>query len=305
MKQQKGLGRGLDAIFSSEKIDTRINPMSELSEIKLSMIDANPTQPRSTFDTESLESLSASIKELGVIQPVTLRRAGADRYILISGERRWRASQMAGLESIPAYIREADDEALHVMALVENLQREDLNPIEIALGLQRLIEECDLTQEALAARVSMKRSSISNYLRLLRLSDEVQYALKRGLITMGHAKAIASVESEECRIELLKICLEQGVSVREAESLAQRLSEAEGAEGAEETERAEGQTKEALTAPKRAVAKGFEGVATRLESIFSGGVEIRSNRSGGGRIVLNFNNREEVERFLSGLSTED
>ncbi len=292
MKQQKGLGRGLEALFSSEKIDTKINPMSELSEIALSSIAPNPTQPRVAFDDESIESLAASIKELGLIQPITLRRAGADKYTIISGERRWRASQLAGLKSVPAYVREADDEAMHVMALVENLQREDLNPIEIALGLQRLVDECGLTQEALAARVSMRRSSVSNYLRLLKLSDDVQYALKRGAITMGHAKAIAAVEGVAQRVELLRACVERGISVREAEAMAQRLSKAEGE----------------VSAPKAtncAISAGYEGVASQLQGIFSGDVEIRSNRKGGGRIVINFANRAEVDRLLGGAKLDD
>ncbi len=289
MKQQKGLGRGLEALFSSEKIDTKINPMSELSEISISNISPNPTQPRVLFDQQQIESLAESIKELGLIQPITLRRVGADQYTIISGERRWRASQMAGLETIPAYVREADDEAMHVMALVENLQREDLNPIEIALGLQRLIDECQLTQEALAVRVSMKRSSISNYLRLLKLSDEVQYALKCGVITMGHAKAIASVESEACRIEILRACVERNISVREAEAMAQRLSEGTSGEVKSDKKSA------------KVIPAGYEGLASCLGGIFSGGVEISSRRGGGGRIVINFANRSEVDKLLEGL----
>ncbi len=290
MKQQRGLGRGLEALFSSDAVETKITPMSDLTEIEISKIAANPSQPRSTFDDEQLSSLADSIRELGLIQPITVKREGAERYTIISGERRWRASQMAGLTTIPVYIREADDEALHVMALVENLQREDLNPIEIALGLRRLIDECHLTQDQLSTRVSIKRSSISNYLRLLKLSDEVQFALKSGVITMGHAKAIASVESADGRLELLKVCIERAISVREAEALAQKMNT----------------TVQSPKQPKsKAIPKGYEGVASHLEGIFSGGVEIRSNRRGGGRIVINFSNRDEVMQLIEGLSKED
>lgn len=281
------MGRGLDALFSSEKIESRITPMSELTHVALDKITPNPTQPRSTFDEQPLESLAESIKELGLIQPITLQRVEGGRYTIISGERRWRASQMAGVESIPAYIREVEDEAIHVMALVENLQREDLNPIEIALGLQRLIDECNLTQEGLATRLSMKRSSISNYLRLLRLSDEVQYALKSGIITMGHAKAIAAVESEERRIEILRACIERGISVREAEAMAQQSAKPAKKESRPQTAPAE-----------------FEPITEQLGAIFSRGVEIRSNSRGGGRIVINFANRDEVMRLLAKIEKE-
>ncbi len=288
MKQQKGLGRGLDLLFEKDKRETKITPMSELSQIALDKISPNPTQPRREFDEEQLEELAASIKELGIIQPITLKSEGDGKYTIISGERRWRASQRAGLTQVPAYVREVDDETMHAMALVENLQREDLNPIEIAFGLQRLIEECKLTQEAMAQRVSMKRSSISNYLRLLKLSDEVQYALKRGLITMGHAKAIASVENEEQRIELLKICIERSISVREAEMRAQQLNDGEEKKPKVET---------------KSVPMGYEGLSSRLGEIFTKGTQIKTNSRGGGRIVINFSSRSEIEQFIKELES--
>ncbi len=289
MKQQRGLGRGLDLLFEKDKREPKITPMSELSEIALDKISPNPTQPRRTFDEEQIEELAASIKELGIIQPITLKREAEGRFTIISGERRWRAAQKAELQQIPAYVREVDDETMHAMALVENLQREDLNPIEIALGLQRLIDECQLTQEAMAQRVSMKRSSISNYLRLLKLSDEVQYALKRGLITMGHAKAIASVESEPQRIELLRLCVERSISVREAETRAQQLNEGGGQPPKKREE---------------SVPRGFEGLSTRLDQIFAKGAQIKTNSRGGGRIVINFTSRSEIEQFIKELESE-
>ena len=182
--KQKGLGRGLDAIFGSEHLDARLKPMTEMAEISVSAIFPNPTQPRTEFDEEALEELADSIRTLGVIQPITVKRTDDGRYLIISGERRWRAAQRADLKTLPAYIREVDDENLHAMALVENIQRQDLNAIEIALGMQRLIEECNLTQDALSEKVGKKRSSVSNYLRLLKLPDEVQLALKEGLISI-------------------------------------------------------------------------------------------------------------------------
>ena len=171
--KQKGLGRGLDAIFGGESPVVKAKPMSQMAEIAVKEIIPNPTQPRRDFDEEALAELADSIRTLGVIQPVTVKPTADGRYIIISGERRWRAAQVAGLEVLPAYIREVDDTNLHAMALVENVQRQDLNAIEIALSLQRLVEECGLTQDALAEKVGMKRSTISNYMRLLKLPDEV------------------------------------------------------------------------------------------------------------------------------------
>src|SRR5574344_1568895 len=192
--KQKGLGRGLDAIFGMENVEVKATPMSRMAEIAVDAIVPNPTQPRTRFDDETLEELADSIRQLGVIQPITVKKTNDNKYIIISGERRWRASQRVGLETLPAYIREADDESLHAMALVENIQRQDLNAIEIALGMQRLIDECHLTQDALSEKVGKKRSTISNYMRLLQLPEEIQLAVKEGVISMGHAKAIAGVD---------------------------------------------------------------------------------------------------------------
>ena len=200
--KQKGLGRGLDAIFGNDTIDVKTKPMAEMTEIKIAYIIPNPTQPRKQFDEQALEELADSIRVLGLIQPITVKKDG-DKYLIISGERRWRAAQAAGLESLPAYIRDVDDTNLHAMALVENIQRQDLNAIEVALGLQRLIDECGLTQDALADKVGKKRSTIANYMRLLKLPNEVQLAVKEGIISMGHAKAIASVENRRQLLSLL------------------------------------------------------------------------------------------------------
>ena len=194
--KQKGLGRGLDAIFGNDHLDAKLKPMTEMAEIAVSEIIPNPTQPRTQFDEEALDELADSIRTLGVIQPITVKRQGDGKYIIISGERRWRAAQRADVATLPAYIREVDDENLHAMALVENIQRQDLNAIEIALGMQRLIDECGLTQDALSEKVGKKRSTVSNFLRLLKLPDEIQLALKEGLISAGHAKAIAGAPAD-------------------------------------------------------------------------------------------------------------
>ncbi len=233
--KQKGLGRGLDAIFGTDKVEAQVAPMSEMAEIPIGEIVPNPTQPRTSFDEEALGELADSIRQLGVIQPITVKRGSDGKYVIISGERRWRAARRAGLRTLPAYVREADDENLHAMALVENIQRQDLNAIEIALGMQRLIEECHLTQDALSEKVGKKRSTVSNYMRLLKLPNEVQFALKEGLISMGHAKAIAGAP-DELQVRLLKRCVRKGLSVRQLEELARAAAEKRSAAPADEEE---------------------------------------------------------------------
>ena len=283
--KQKGLGRGLDAIFGTEKVSVKATPMNRMDEIAISQIIPNPTQPRTKFDDEALQELADSIRQLGVIQPITVKKADDGKYIIISGERRWRASQMVGLESLPAYIREADDENLHAMALVENIQRQDLNAIEIALGMQRLIEECGLTQEAMADKVGKKRSTVSNYMRLLNLPDQVQLALKEGLITMGHAKAIAGIDADK-QLWALKKCIKKAMSVRQAEEMARKLAEMGGA-------KAEGTEEEYPESYSRLVEK--------LEPFFSENISIKRGKNGGGKIVIDFANDEEIEQFIERL----
>lgn len=299
MKPQKGLGRGLEAIFSTEKIEAKMaqpksTPMSAsataTANIPLNKISPNPKQPRTTFVESQLEELAQSIKELGIIQPITLRNEEG-HYTIISGERRWRAARMAGLEEIPAFVREVDDEQMHAMALVENLQRADLNPIEIGIGLQRLMDECSLTQEAVAQRIAMKRSSVSNYLRLLKLIDEVQFALKQGLITMGHAKAIASLPEQSQQLELLKICMERNISVREAEAVANNMVNAAA--------------KRESPVESRPLPKSCEMLASRLEGIFSKGVSIKANSRGGGKITINYSNQSELQQFIQELEIDE
>ncbi|MBQ2007196.1 MAG: ParB/RepB/Spo0J family partition protein [Alistipes sp.] len=281
--KQKGLGRGLDAIFGTDNVSVKAKPMNHMAEIAISEIIPNPTQPRTQFDDEALEELASSIRQLGVIQPITVKRDGS-RYIIISGERRWRASQIVGLETLPAYIREADDENLHAMALVENIQRQDLNAIEIALGMQRLIEECGLTQEAMAEKVGKKRSTVSNYMRLLNLPNEVQLALKEGLITMGHAKAIAGIDAEQ-QLWALKRCLKKALSVRQMEELARKLSEQSTAEPALEEEYPE----------------SYSRLVEQLEPYFSENISIKRGKNGGGKIVIDFQSDADIETFIERL----
>ena len=219
MKKMTGLGRGLDALIDTSHVDT--NGSSSISEIEISKIVANPDQPRRTFDEEAMEELSNSIREHGVISPITLRDNGDGTYMIIAGERRFRASKLAGLERIPAYIRTAKDEQVMEWSLIENIQREDLDAIEIALAYQRLMDEYNLTQERMSERVGKKRATVANYLRLLKLPAEIQVGIKEKKIDMGHARAILGTPSAEKQLALYQRILREGLSVRKVEALAQ------------------------------------------------------------------------------------
>ena len=281
--KQKGLGRGLNAIFGSDTIEVKSKPMAEMTEISLSAIIPNPTQPRTEFDEVALEELAESIRQLGLIQPITVKRDG-DKYIIISGERRWRASQKAGLEVVPAYVREVDDTTLHAMALVENIQREDLNAIEISLGMQRLIEECGLTQETLAERLGKKRSTVANYLRLLNLPDEIQFAIKGGIISMGHAKAIAAVESKAKQLSLLKRCIKSNLSVRQLEELVRLASDKK--------------QKAAVAVVDEEYPESYSRLVEYLEKFFSQDICIKRTKNGGGKIIIDFSSDSDIEKFV-------
>ena len=221
--KRSALGRGLDALITMD--DLKTSGSSSISEIELSKIQPNPEQPRSSFEEEAMAELAQSIRSIGVIQPITLKETGQDRYMIISGERRYRACLMAGLETIPAYIKTAADENVVEMALIENIQREDLNSIEIALAYQKLIDSYGLTQEQLSDRVGKKRATIANYLRLLKLPAEIQMGLKNKKIDMGHARALISVEDPEVQLALYEQILEQGLSVRSVEELVRTAAE--------------------------------------------------------------------------------
>ncbi|MBQ3930361.1 MAG: ParB/RepB/Spo0J family partition protein [Paludibacteraceae bacterium] len=279
--KKNALGRGLGALIELDNIQTAGS--SQINEIPLDSIEANPNQPRKTFDAEALEELAASIKELGVVQPVTLREISEGRYQIISGERRCRASRMAGLTSIPAYIKTADDEALMEMALVENIQREDLNAIEIALSYQRLIDEYKFTQERLGEKVGKKRATVTNYLRLLKLPAEVQLGLKAGKIEMGHARALVSIQDPADMIRIYEETVKNGYSVRKLEDIVKRLSE--------------------KPEPKKKTQKtsDYDALSNRLAHVFKSKVKIDRNSKGSGKIVLSFTNDEQFENIMSIL----
>lgn len=282
-QKKRGLGRGLDALFGD--ITPKSKPMSEMAEVAISEIEPNPLQPRTTFDDESLQELASSIAQLGVIQPITLKRRANGKYTIISGERRWRASQIAGLETLPAYIREVDDEDLHAMALVENIQRQDLNAIEIALGMQRLVEECGLTQEAMAEKVGKKRSTVSNYLRLLSLPSEVQLALKEGLITVGHAKAIASIDPDK-QLKLLKKCIKRDLSVRQIEHIVRKLNDTP-----------------ATAIEDEELPDSYTTLIDELERLLSDNISIKRTKSGSCRITIECASDRDIEQLIERLKS--
>lgn len=262
-----------------------------VADIETTNIRPNPYQPRRDFDESALEDLASSIRELGIIQPITVRALPDDKFELISGERRWRASRRAGLKRIPAYIREADNEAMLEMAIVENVQREDLNPIDIALGYERLIEECGLTQEQVSVKVSKNRTTVTNYLRLLRLPPPVQASLRDGSISAGHARALLGLEEQKAQIDVLKEILDKGLSVRQVEERVKELNHP----AAE------------VIAPVEAIPQGgipsvdelqIQDFGNRLRSFMSTKVEIKHKSDGNGRIEINYYSKEDLERLL-------
>ena len=283
--KKRGLGRGLDAIFGDITPTQQSKPMSEMAEVAIADIEPNPLQPRTEFDEEALSELADSIAQLGVIQPITVKRRDNGKYTIISGERRWRAAQRAGLTTLPAYIREVDDENLHAMALVENIQRQDLNAIEIALGMQRLVEECGLTQEAMAEKVGKKRSTVSNYMRLLTLPSEIQLALKEGIISMGHAKAIAGLAPNE-QLKALKKCIKKSLSVRQMELLARKLNEGTGVNDVNDNDE---------------LPESYTRLVDELERVLSENISLKRTKSGSCRITIECSNDQEVEQLISRL----
>lgn len=280
--KKQGLGRGLSAIFELENVNApEKTTVSSMEEIAIANIFPNPKQPRTHFDEDALEELADSIRALGVIQPVTVKKEKDSRYIIISGERRWRASQLAGLTTIPAYIREVDDQNLHEMALVENIQRQDLNAIEVAISMQRLLEECSLTQDTLSSRIGKKRSTIANYMRLLKLPVEVQAAVKDEYISMGHAKAIAAVP-DELQLGILKKVLKKSLSVRQTEELAKKLS---------------GKKSKTAVADEE-FPESYGKLVEVLEKYFTQDISIKKGKKGGGKIVIEFADDNDIEQFI-------
>lgn len=292
--KQKGLGRGLDAIFGSDAnpIDAKLKPMSHMAEIAIADIVPNPTQPRTRFDEEALDELADSIRQLGVIQPVTVRKSAGGKYVIISGERRWRAAQRADLTTLPAYIREVDDENLHAMALVENIQREDLNAIEIALTFKKLIDQYNLTQERLSERVGKKRATVANFLRLLRLPAEVQLGLRDKRVDMGHARALLSLDNPHDQLRIYKLILKEGLSVRRVEELVK-----EARENTAEAADSRPQKKQAQS------SHDFDLLKKHLSTVFATPVNFSCDRSGKGRISFQFANEEELARLITLFDT--
>ncbi|RME13646.1 MAG: ParB/RepB/Spo0J family partition protein [Bacteroidetes bacterium] len=293
--KKPALGRGLSALLENAKTDittksTENAPvLGSISMIPLSAIETNPFQPRNEFEEIALNELAQSIKENGIIQPITVRKLGYDKYQIISGERRFRAAQIAGLKEIPAYIRVANDQQMLELALIENIQREDLNPIEIALSYQRLIEECKLTQEELSKKVGKQRSTVTNYLRLLKLPAPIQKGLKEGIISMGHARALINIENEDKQLALFALIVEQDLSVREVEELAK---------GAKINYKPKVKREHTPLTIEEKLWLG------QLKERFDRFVEFKKNSKGGGKIILNFENEDDLNVILKKLGIE-
>ncbi|RUA31365.1 MAG: chromosome partitioning protein ParB [Bacteroidetes bacterium] len=291
---KKALGRGLDAIFGD---NTRENTPNEneqigniptagaISEIPLNQISTNPDQPRKEFDEDKLAELSESIKNHGIIQPVTVRKTAKNKYELITGERRYRASKMAGLKSIPAFIREADDVQVMEMALVENIQRQDLNAIEIAFSYQKLVDECNLSYEDLSKRVGKKRATVNNYLRLLKLPIEIQLALKEDLVTMGHARALISMEEVNDQLFVLKEIIEKELSVRQVEAIVRKI-----------------QNK--ATKPQKtngSLPYKYQQLNSQIKKKLNAPVEIKRSQKGKGKISIEFDSDKKLDQILNEI----
>ena len=290
-KKFPALGRGLDALISTDD-ELHTSGSSSISEVPVSKIKANPNQPRREFAAEALNELAESIRQIGIIQPITLRKMDDGTYQIIAGERRWRASQMAGLSSIPAYIRPADDENMMQMALVENIQREDLNAIEIALAYQNLIEQYDLTQEKLSEKVGKNRATIANFLRLLKLPAQVQMALQNKEMDQGHARALLGLSKPSLQVKLFNEIKEKGYSVRQVEEMVKQLNNGETLTS--------GRHKLSDKTAKR-LPEEYAELRNRLSDVFSSKVQMTCNQQGKGKITIPFDSEEDLERIISML----
>ena len=284
MNKKSGLGRGLGALIEMETVTT--SGSSSISEVDITKIQANPDQPRTYFDEEALQELATSIKEVGIIQPITLRQVSSDTYQIIAGERRYRASKIAGLTKIPAYVKTVDDEAVMEMALVENIQREDLNAIEIALSYQKLIEISGYTQETMSVRVGKKRSTIANYLRLLKLPAEIQLGITNKKIDMGHARALVTISDASVMLQVYEKIVKEGLSVRKVEELVKNLQSLE----------VEGEQKVTKSTPR--LPAEYTALSKRLSDFLHVSVKIERNENGKGKIILPFRSDEELEGLM-------
>ncbi|NDW10528.1 ParB/RepB/Spo0J family partition protein [Dysgonomonas sp. 520] len=295
MAKKTALGRGLDALINMDEVKTQGS--SSINEIPLSKIHPNPDQPRRLFEEDALEELSASIKQVGIIQPITLRKIDDDHYQILAGERRYRASLLAGLEAIPAYIKTTDDENVLEIALVENIQREDLNSIEIALAYQNLLESYNLTQEALSERIGKKRTTVTNYLRLLKLPAEIQMGIRDKKIDMAHARTLVTIEDPTTQLEIYELILEEGLSVRKVEEYVRAVSSGENLRDIIKE-------KEALNTAKKGGVKNttpeeFELLKKHLSKFFKTKVQLTCNDSGKGKISIPFKSDEELEHIIA------
>ncbi len=300
-KIQHGLGKGLSALLGEEADQIRkpvgyVNKQiagdkprqntSDVLRIPVDMVEANPFQPRTSFDQEAMEELAASIKTLGLIQPITVRKVSENRYQIISGERRFKACRMAGMGMIPAYVRETDDQGMLEMALVENIQRENLDPIETALSYKRLIEECSLTQDTMADRVGKKRSSVANTLRLLKLPVKVQHDIKVGLISVGHAKVLLGTDNPELQQQLCDAVVRDGLSVRELEDLLKKYLRA---------------GKPRAPRVQKELPAEYTALLGHIGKFFADDISLRRNAAGKGTMTIRFGSDEEVRKFLEAL----
>lgn len=287
------MGKGLAALLKDDQEVTSAHDekapevVGNIAELDLASIEENPHQPRTLFNQEALEELAASVKELGIIQPITVRKEEGGTFQIISGERRFRAAKMAGLKTIPAYVRLADDQSMLEMALVENIQREELDSIEIALSYERLIEECQLTQEAMSERVGKKRSTITNYLRLLKLQPLIQAGLRDKMITMGHARALVNVEDEETQLDLYQKTIAREWSVRQTEEAVRKAKE--------------GNQAQKKPQPSTELPEEYQKMQDHLADELDAPVELKRSKRGKGRIVISFDSDRELKRLFKNL----
>lgn len=291
MQKRNALGRGLDSLISMGGMIAQEGG-SAINEIELSQIDANPDQPRSTFDEETLRELADSIRELGIIQPLSLRLKDDGRYQIIAGERRWRAANMAGLTSVPAYVRTASDSELTEMALIENIQREDLNAIEVALTFRKLIDTYNLTQERLSTRLGKKRATIANHLRLLKLPAEIQFGLRDRKLDMGHARALLSVENPKQQLQLYNLIIKEGLSVRRVEEMAREINMA-----IQRGETPEIEPKKAAPATPD-TSREYRFFTEEMAGVFKAPVKFKRNDDGKGSITLKFESDDQLQQLM-------
>lgn len=290
IKKKGGLGRGLSALLETADTDItskEVRPIGSVSQIPVSQLEANPFQPRTEFDQTALEELATSIKVHGVIQPITVRKMGYDKYQIISGERRTRAAILAGIERIPAYVRVANDQDMLEMALIENIQRSDLNAIEVAMSYKRLLEECNINQDELGERVGKDRSTVNNYLRLLKLPDQIQAGIQTGKISMGHARAMINMEDPVDQMSLFNQIIEENLNVRMVEALVK--------------EKKNGNT--GITSPLRPLGTDWDPDIDRITEEFykrlKASVHLKNGNRGKGKIIISYKNREDLERILN------